>query len=141
MLVPPLLHVLRTASLPVVLRSSALTILAVIADSSPIALRNQQAILIDACLDLLSLESRSNRTTKEADETPDSLEEASTHPSLRRGALVCIGNLMRGSAENIVRRTLLRMQAVLGYLVATDEDPLVRQNSETLLEDCGTLLA
>lgn len=105
------------------------------------ALLDQQTMLVDACLDLLSLESRSSRTTKELDETPDALETASTHPSLRRSALLCISNLLRANPEQMERRALRRMQAVLGYLMATDEDPLVRHNAEQVLEDCNTLLA
>ena len=98
-------------------------------------------MLVDACLDLLSLESRSTRTPKENDETPDPLEAASTHPSLRRGGLICIGHLLRANPEGFDRRTLMRMVAVLGYLEATDEDPLVRHNAGEVLVDCETLLS
>jgi hypothetical protein len=87
-------------------------------------------------LDLLSLESRQTAKTKLKDETSDPLETSATHPSLRRGALVLLGLLLRAAPESFTRRELDRMKAVLGYLKQVDEDPLVRHNAGEVLEDC-----
>lgn len=56
--VPALLLVLRTSTLPSPLRSSAITILATAVDTAPIALLAYADLLAEACLTLLSLESR-----------------------------------------------------------------------------------
>ena len=138
-IVPPLLHVFRTSTLPIALRSSALTILAACAEAAPLSLLPHRETLVDACLDLLSLESRSSRTTAPKDETPDPLTAGSTHPSLRRGAILSISLMLRAAPEQFNARTLSRMKAVFGYLVATDEDPLVRHNAGQVLEDCEAL--
>ena len=129
-----MLHVLRTSSLPVALRSSSLTILATCGEVSPLSLLPQQATLIDACLDILSLESRSSRTTKLKDETPDALESASTHPSLRRSALLFMNLLLQADLRQFGARIVQRMEAVIRYVKHTDEDPLVRHNAGVVLE-------
>jgi hypothetical protein len=90
-------------------------------------------------LDLLSLESRQKVQVKPKDETPDALETAATHPSLRRSALLLLGLLLRAAPEQVSPRMLARMKAVLGYLHQTDEDPLVRHNAGEVLEDCNDL--
>ena len=100
------------------------------------ALLPYQHALVDGMLDLLSLESRQAKTSKPKDETPDALETAATHPSLRRGALVLLGLLLRAAPEKFTARELERMKAVLGYLKQVDEDPMVRHNAGEVLEDC-----
>ena len=55
---PPLLFILRTSTLPTPLRSSALTILATTFESSPLALLPHADVISEACLTLLSVESR-----------------------------------------------------------------------------------
>ncbi|KAK4690688.1 hypothetical protein P7C70_g9515, partial [Phenoliferia sp. Uapishka_3] len=57
-LVPALLLVLRTSTLPTPLRSSALTILATTVESSPTVMIPYADTLAEACLTLLSIESR-----------------------------------------------------------------------------------
>ncbi|GAA5929961.1 hypothetical protein JCM1841_001227 [Sporobolomyces salmonicolor] len=56
-LVPPLLVVLRSASLPVPLRASAITILASAVETAPTAMLPHVDLLADACVTLLSIES------------------------------------------------------------------------------------
>lgn len=131
-----MLHTIRSAGLPVALRSSAIAILSACAEASPLALLPYQHALVDGMLDLLSLESRQAKTSKPKDETPDALETAATHPSLRRGALVLLGLLLRAAPEKFTARELERMKAVLGYLKQVDEDPMVRHNAGEVLEDC-----
>ena len=122
-----------------VLRSSSLTILATCAEVSSMSLLPQQEILLDACLDILSLESRSSRTLKLKDETVDALELASTHPSLRRGALLLINLLISANAEGFGDRITSRLKAVIGYVKYTDDDPLVRHNAELVIENIEAL--
>jgi hypothetical protein len=57
-LVPILLLVLRTSFLPTTLRSSSLTILTTAVETAPISLLPHTPTLAEACLTLLSLESR-----------------------------------------------------------------------------------
>jgi hypothetical protein len=57
-LIPSLLFVLRTPTLPTPLRYSALTILATAIETSPLALMSQSDLLTEACLTLLTVESR-----------------------------------------------------------------------------------
>lgn len=140
-IVPPMLHTIRSASLPVALRSSAISILSACAESSPLALLSFRQSLVDGMLDLLSLESRQSAQSKPKDETPDPLEIAATHPSLRRGAVVLLGLLLRAMPERFTTRELARMKAVLGYLKQVDEDPLVRHNAGEVLEDCVELMS
>ena len=90
-------------------------------------------------LDLLSIESRTTAKTRPKDETPDALETAASHPSLRRGALVLLGLILRAAPEQITAQELSRMKAVLGYLKQVDEDALVRHNAGEVLEDCNDL--
>lgn len=129
-----MLQVVRSASLPVALRASALTILATCADSAPLALLAYQDAIVDGMLDLLSVEGRNTVSTAK-DETPDPLEVAATHPSLRRAAILLVGSLLRASPETFHIRTLARMKAVLGYLKQIDGDALVRHNASEVLED------
>lgn len=57
-LVPILLLVLRTSFLPTTLRSSSLTILTTAVETAPVSLLPHTPTLTEACLTLLSLESR-----------------------------------------------------------------------------------
>lgn len=57
-LLPTLLLILRTSTLPTPLRSSALTIFATSIETSPLALLPHSQLLVEACLTLLSVESR-----------------------------------------------------------------------------------
>lgn len=57
-LLPTLLLVLRTSTLPTPLRSSALTVLATAIETAPLALMPHADLLTEACLTLLSVESR-----------------------------------------------------------------------------------
>jgi len=144
-LIPPQLHVLRASNLPVVLRASALTILGACAEVSPISLLPNKVTLVEACLDLLSVESRpaqnGNAASKSKDETPDGLETAASHPSLRRGALLFLSQLMRASPDDFRDGSIriARLKAVIGYVRDTDEDYLVRHNAGLVLEDVEEL--
>lgn len=118
-----------------------MSILSACVEASPLALLPYRQSLVDGMLDLLSLESRQKTTEKPKDETPDPLETAATHPSLRRSALVLLGQLLRSTPERFTAREIARMKAVLGYLKQVDEDPLVRHNAAEVLEDCIELTA
>ncbi|KAL8281142.1 hypothetical protein RQP46_006500 [Phenoliferia psychrophenolica] len=69
-LLPALLAVLRQSDLPTPLRSSALTILATTVESAPTAMVQYADTLADACLTLLSLESRPLQPRRAASPPP-----------------------------------------------------------------------
>ncbi|GAA5877890.1 hypothetical protein JCM1840_002938 [Sporobolomyces johnsonii] len=73
-LIPPLLVVLRSSSLPVPLRASAITILASAVETAPTAMLPHVDLLADACVTLLSIESVAvaPRTTRAATPTSSS---------------------------------------------------------------------
>lgn len=128
-LVPSLLLILRTSSLPTPLRSSALTILATAIETAPLALFPFINLLAEACTTLLSLESRplqprrrepppepidsdSDAEMEEAppplgrdgkpkrpEETPTPTAADPKHPSLRRAAILFLGMLFRTAAK------------------------------------------
>lgn len=82
-LVPPLLFILRTSTLPTPLRSSALTIIATTFESSPLALLPHADMISEACVTLLSVESRPlqpRRRQPEADnaDTPETTSNSSS---------------------------------------------------------------
>jgi hypothetical protein len=140
---------MRSSDLPVALRSSALTVLATCAESAPLSLLSEINTLIEACLDLLSVESSSKKTVfqpilieerNKIEETADPLECASTHPSLRRGAILFLTLLMRamqekGDLQVVQPRTARRFSIVIGYVRDTDQDALVRHNAGVLLDE------
>lgn len=116
-----------------------MSIMSACAEASPLALLPYRQALVDGMLDLLSLESRQKAREKAKDDTPDPLEIAATHPSLRRSALVLLAQLLRAMPERFTAREIARMKAVSGYLKQVDEDPLVRHNAAEVLEDCTQL--
>lgn len=127
-LIPSLLLVLRTSTLPVPLRSSTLTILATSIETAPVALLQYADSLTETCLTLLSLESRPLQPRRAApgplaavqdfdsgseeditpldrkgqpkrpEETPDPVSTNSKHPVLRRAAILFLGLLFRVAA-------------------------------------------
>lgn len=141
-----------------------MTVLATCGETSPVALITYQTTLVDACLDLLSLENakrfsaeqerRSRIEDKDeaeervlnsgkVDETPLPLATTSTHASLRRGALLFISLLIRAQPDafsNLEHRRLIqRCRAVVGYVEATDDDGLVRYNAGVVKDDLEAL--
>lgn len=139
---------MRSADLPVALRSSALTILATCAESAPLALLSEINTLTEACLDLLSIESSSKNVFQpilieernKIEESLDPLECASTHPSLRRGTILFLTLLVRAMQEKgdmkvVQPRTARRLEVVVGYVRDTDPDALVRHNAGVLLDE------
>ncbi|KAK4057427.1 hypothetical protein OIO90_001496 [Microbotryomycetes sp. JL221] len=81
-LVPQLLFVMRTASLPTPLRSSSLTILATTIEIAPLALMPFVSTLAESCLTLLSVESRPIQARNhEADKTV--MEQDSDHEEFK----------------------------------------------------------
>lgn len=121
-------------------------------------------MLIDTCLDLLSIENAkkavlaADQTSssqmleededgfakpKRVDESSDPLSTASTHISLRRGALLFISLLLRAQPDDFrkvqSRRLVGRMKNVVGYVRVTDEDGLVRHNAGEVAEDLEAL--
>lgn len=126
--VPALLHVLRTSTLPVPLRASSLTLLATAVETAPVAVLPYSDSLVEACLSLLSLESRplqprlrqapadvgehdSDEEVEDApqldragkpkrpEETPNPIAIDSRHPSLRRAAILFLGLLLRTASS------------------------------------------
>lgn len=140
LLIGPTLHILRTGSLPVVLRSSALTILSSCTTSAPIFMLQYMDTLFDAMLDLLRLATEKPRIVVITDETPEPLEATPTHPSLRRAAILLLHQILNAVPEHVPRASLLRLQTVLGYTRLTDPDDLVRHNAGIVCEDIGDLL-
>lgn len=75
-IIPPLLLVLRTSTLPTSLRSSSLTILATSIETAPLAMMPYVNLLLQACLDLLSLESRPIQPRRAKEEAiPSNMKE------------------------------------------------------------------
>lgn len=140
-LLPPLLHVVRTRTLPVALRTSGLAIISTCVEVAPLPMIPHSSNLINAMSDLLSVETRKSGQLKGKDETPEPLEVASTHPSLRRGALSFLSRLLRADASQFSRADLRRLHNVIGYTQNVDEDALVRHNAEIVMEDVETLLS
>lgn len=110
-----------------ILRASTLTILATCTEASPLALLPYSETIVDACLTLLSLESRPGRKPepptsddedsegtikdkprpKRAEETPEALTLDTRHPALRRGALLFLALQARAQRRfNESRATL-----------------------------------
>jgi hypothetical protein len=70
-LVPQLLNIVRNSDIPVTLRSSALSILSVAIETAPMALLPYIYTLADACLTLLSLESRPLKRRRDESQAED----------------------------------------------------------------------
>lgn len=153
-LIPPIILTVRTSTLPTALRSSALTILSLIASSSPLTIRPYAQDLFHGSLDLLQIESVPRSThplpenkkppTVDSDDdgyssgTPIPEEEDplhspllanARHPVLRRAALHLLSSLLRANPSELGPlggEALARGQSIVGYVRATDEDGTVR---------------
>ena len=140
LLIGPTLHILRTGSLPVILRSSALTILSACTTGAPIFMLQYLETLFDAMLDLLRLVTEKPRIVVITDETPEPLEATPTHPSLRRAAILLLHQIINAVPQHVPQAALLRLQTVVEYTKLTDPDDLVRHNAGIVCEDIGDLL-
>lgn len=156
---PALLLVLRGSGLPAPLRVSALTIMAACAEAAPLAVLPHSHDLVDACLTILSVESKQAPRAAAVDsensrwertrtggpvyeETPAPLATDTAHVSLRRAAILFIALLFRSSTEtsdsrcvafpvDLIRRT----HTVLSYVAMTDTDGLVQHQARTVAEE------
>ncbi|CUA70257.1 Cyclin-D-binding Myb-like transcription factor 1 [Rhizoctonia solani] len=156
MLVPPLFRVVRAQTLPTVLRSSALSILAQCVETSSVSITAWIEDILSGMLDILQLESvqavplsRKSREETRENEVPklDALVDSNPQdadsklPPLRRSALLCFALVIRSMVEGVYEGTRsaqlgdLRSKtiAILDYVRITDSDPVVRtQAAETL---------
>ncbi|EIW76151.1 hypothetical protein CONPUDRAFT_110885 [Coniophora puteana RWD-64-598 SS2] len=152
-LVPPLTAVYRSSTCPVLLRSSAISLLTECIKTDPLALLGYADDISSAMIDLLQLESvqasklpkpqsqgaeESKGTKPKPDETLDS-NPASTNakiPSLRRAALYFLTLLFKTVTEGVYEQSahvvpppqalLRRAQTTLSYIARTDQDNVVR---------------
>lgn len=170
-IIPPMLAVFPARYLPTVIRSSSLSILAACAEADPQAMLLWSQDVVNSCLDLIQLESvpmtRARPAVAEITELepparklPDIVDEEptnindSSHPVLRRGALVFLGlhihsllNDERASSaelpvvtldirpravqqkQTLPDQLLQRARTILRYVKDTDVDALVRQQA------------
>lgn len=152
-LIPPLLLVFRSSNLPTALRSSSLSILSLITNTSPLTAAPHLITLVLACADLLQIESvpmsSTPNTSKETPPVEDADEEEipsdqlpeedmleaspvlsnPKHPVLRRSALYFLSAAVRAdlhAEEKIEMDVWKRVARVVGYVRVTDVDLTVR---------------
>lgn len=154
-LAPPLARLVRASHLPTTIRTSALSLLAQMASTSPIALLPYAADLFDGMIDLLQLESvsaaSSRGTGESAAPTMDSQPTAanSKFPPLRRAALhfltllvrACITRVydMGASGSMIPQSSVSRARTVLSYIASVDEDGIVKVMAREAKENLDQL--
>ncbi|KAJ7638786.1 hypothetical protein FB45DRAFT_739354 [Roridomyces roridus] len=136
-LVPPLLHIVRSSQVPTTLRTSALSLLAECENTCPLALAVYSAELSEAMIDLLQIESTSTVSTETEDSNPTSKDPKL--PSFRRAAIHFLGILIR-QTTNESGRLLNRIKITLSYVAATDADMVVRVMAREAVEELSELL-
>lgn len=153
-MIPPLLLVFRASSLPTSLRASSLSILSLVAETSPLAFSSHVNNLVLASVDLLSVETvaRPRQVTpvlpvdpqppmeRNEEDEGEGMEEAeqdqpavvadNKHPMLRRTALKFLASSIVADShldkEEVDQAAWSRVGTVVGYVKATDVDPHVR---------------
>lgn len=143
--------------LPTTIRTSALSLLAQIANTRAIALLPYSADLFDGMIDLLQLEtvpaplSRTEEIAEVAADTMDSQPTAanSKFPPLRRAALHFLTLLIRASITRVYdtgplgsmipESSINRAKVVLSYVGSVDEDSIVKVMSREAREHLDQL--
>lgn len=155
-LLPPLLQALRDSSLPTTLRSSILSLLGTCIEAFPLALasspQNYTRTLCGACIDLLKIESvqRKNGKAEQANEEEadeDEEEEAAaakrriqfapgaddavgldtSYPQLRRGALLLLHLLIKGSRDQLEMYREDKQQGGISMLRGGEDEGSLQQ--------------
>jgi hypothetical protein len=154
-LIPPLLLVFRSSTLPTALRSSALTILSIISSTSPLAINPYSTSLVLACADLLQTESvplkqahqqPKRKSSEEGDMNVDADEDEedpatqpeelnptispvlsnSKHPILRRAALHFLSAMLRGDMDaSAVDRDVWKRVGIIVGYVGQTDEDLL----------------
>ncbi|EPQ59213.1 hypothetical protein GLOTRDRAFT_70452 [Gloeophyllum trabeum ATCC 11539] len=155
-LIPPLFNVVRNASLPTAIRTSALSLLATCIKTSTLALLLYLEDLCSAMVDLLQLEGKAVvmpqvENEREPVDTMDTnpTSKQSKLPPFRRAALHLLSLLLKASTEriydlgrdaNIFPSTLVtRTRNTLRYISSTDEDAVVRVMAWETLDQLNSL--
>ncbi|KAJ3810019.1 hypothetical protein F5876DRAFT_89124 [Lentinula aff. lateritia] len=160
-IIPPLLRVVRSRTVPTTLRTSSLSLLADCQDTYALAVLPYLLDLAEGMIDLLQVETTSttdNTTTTKSeggrkltmDDHPTSTN--TKFPPLRRAALHFLTLLIRGTTKEIHESSTFvgdnarlsagltkRMRITLGYISNTDDDMLVRVMAREALEDIAHL--
>lgn len=141
---------MRASHLPTALRTSALSLLGQVADTSDLALLPYAADLTDAMVQLLQIESvraeSEPRSSSEPETTMDDSPAANDAklPPFRRASLHFLALLARAytrqAYEDPRRATSLstfpmeRVETTLGYIAATDADDMVRVMAREVID-------
>lgn len=149
--IPPLLRVFPDASLPTVIRSSALSILGIAMHTDHLGMLPWRDELLEACLDLIEIELVPLQKASDAPFDPHQSKN-SKHPVLRRAALVLVAELLESPVLDQVAhepfairtrpapaagatesKSRVRAARVIGYASQVDADDLVRRQADEVL--------
>lgn len=183
-IVYPLLTAIRQFNRPTTLRSSYLSVLGTCVEACPAAFTSTLSAnaIVDAMLDLLSIESKQKSSITQAQDMQDPTHVDTKLPQLRRAAILLLALFINGSRHQLeiaqeerdkinqeegltalrlpngsivgsgndssakIQQPLMfpekqssRTSSILGYIAQTDNDDLVRHQSQQLLEEVKLL--
>lgn len=148
-IIPPLLRVVRSRTVPTTLRISSLSLLADCQNTYALAVLPYFVDLADGMVDLLQVETSSTASPEnpKIDDHPTSTN--TKFPPLRRAALHFLSILIRGTTKELYESSghppaltpelSKRMRITLAYISGSDDDMLVRVMAREAAEELAQL--